>query len=54
MNLKIWETIWTLIFFISLLLFAGMAIWVTIGGLGDIKRLFARMDDHHEDTESSE
>lgn len=38
-----WETLWKTIFLATIVVFAGMSIWVTIGGFQDIKKLFARL-----------
>ena len=37
---------------VGLAVFAGMAVWVTIGGARDIKRLFKRLDEQHKQDES--
>ncbi len=34
--MNFWITLWTAIFFISIALFAGMAVWVAIGGWKDL------------------
>ena len=47
-----WQTLWTLLFFGSITLYAGMAVWVTIGGFRDIKTLFRRLsEDQSNDVE---
>ena len=43
--MTMWQTLWTLLFFGSITLFAGMAVWVTIGGYRDIKILFKRLNE---------
>ncbi len=45
-----WMLIWKVVFIVGMLLFVVMAVWVTIGGAADIKRLFARMDAAHAET----
>jgi hypothetical protein len=40
-----WILLWKALFFVSIAIFAGMAVWVTIGGAADIKRLFARLSE---------
>ena len=42
-----WIVLWKAILILGVLLFGGMAVWVTIGGFRDIKRLFARIDASH-------
>ncbi len=42
-----WMTLWKVVFVVSLVVFAGMAVWVTIGGFADIKRMFARIEESH-------
>lgn len=46
-----WILLWKAIFIVSLTVFAGMAVWVTIGGARDIKRLFRTLDEQHRDGE---
>ncbi len=43
-----WIVLWKIVLIGSLVLFAGLAIWVGIGGYFDIKRLFARIAESHE------
>ena len=38
-----WETLWKIVFILGVALFAGMAVWVTLFGFFDIKKLFRRM-----------
>ncbi len=46
-----WTTLWTFFFFLSLTVFACLAVVVTIGGFFDIRSLFkdllAAKDEHH-------
>ena len=49
-----WEGLWKVVFFAGVLLFAGMAVWVTVGGFLDIKRLFRKMREHSEDPDDEE
>ena len=44
-----WILLWKIVLIGSLCLFGGMAVWVTIGGFFDIKRLFARIAESHEE-----
>ena len=39
-----WALFWQAVFIIALLLFAGMAVWVSIGGLKDLRELFRQME----------
>ena len=41
--LDFWITLWKIVLIGGCGLFGTMAVWVTIGGYYDIKRLFARM-----------
>ena len=43
MSIAFWELLWKACLVISLVLFAGMAVVVTIGGAGDLRRLFERL-----------
>jgi len=45
--MSFWMNLWKVVFVVSLLVFAGMAVWVTIGGFRDIKRMFARIEESH-------
>jgi hypothetical protein len=42
-----WILLWKMLLIVGLLLFAVMAIWVTIGGYGDIKKLFEKIRQSH-------
>jgi hypothetical protein len=45
-----WILLWKAVLIVGMTVFAGMAVWVTIGGARDIKRLFRTLDkQHHED-----
>tara|TARA_B100000749_G_C18155194_1_gene353465 strand:+ start:361 stop:513 length:153 start_codon:yes stop_codon:yes gene_type:complete len=44
-----WMMLWKLVLIGGVVLFAGMAIWVSIGGFADIKRLFKRIEESHKD-----
>jgi len=39
--------LWKIVFILGLIVFAVMAVWVTIAGARDIKRLFARIEQSH-------
>ncbi len=47
-----WILLWKATLVVGLAVFAGMAVWVTIGGARDIKRLFKRLDEQHKQDES--
>lgn len=38
-----WSTLWAVVFVFCLLLFAVVAVYVSVGALGDIRALFRRM-----------
>ena len=46
-----WATLWKILLIGGCILFGAMAVVVSIGGLFDIKRLFARIAADHEQTE---
>ena len=48
LSLQFWIILWKILLVGGLILFAGMAVWVTIGGFFDIKRLFKRIAESHE------
>lgn len=41
--MEFWSTFWSVVFVLCLLLFAGVAVYVSVGALGDIRALFRRM-----------
>ncbi len=43
-----WIYLWKIVLIGGLVLFGIMAVWVTIGGYFDIKRLFATLAESHE------
>ena len=47
-----WETLWKGVFLLTLLVFATMSVWVTIGGYRDLKLLLKRLKDN--DTQDSQ
>jgi hypothetical protein len=49
-----WATLWKILLIAGMLLFGGMAIVVSIGGLFDIKRLFARIAESHRQAAEAE
>ena len=51
MTLTFWIYLWKIVLIGSLALFGGLAVWVTIGGYYDIKRLFATITESHEKDE---
>jgi Sec-independent protein translocase protein TatA len=46
--LSFWITLWKIVLIGGLILFGSMAVWVTIGGAFDIRRLFQRIIQSHE------
>ena len=46
--LQFWIVLWKIVLVGGLILFGTMAVWVTIGGAFDIKRLFQRIAESHE------
>jgi len=47
-----WMLLWKIVFVIGISGFALMAVWVTIAGAKDIKRLFKRIEESHEEGEA--
>ena len=41
--MEFWSTLWAVIFVLCLVLFAVVAVYVSVGALGDIRALFRRM-----------
>ena len=46
--MEFWETLWKIVFFAGVGLFAAMAVLVTVGGMFDIRKLFRRIRRQHE------
>ena len=49
MPLEFWIMLWKIVLIGGVTMFGLMAVWVTIGGVFDIKRLFARIRASHEE-----
>ena len=41
----IWQFAWKALFILTILVFSGMSVWVTIGGYKDLKTLFRRLNE---------
>ena len=39
-----WMLFWKIIFIVTIIGFAGMTVWVTIGGYRDIRKLFSKAE----------
>ena len=50
----LWVILWKVMLIGTVGGFACMAIWVTIGGVGDIRRLFARINADHQQEEQQQ
>ncbi len=50
MTWEFWKILWTIVFFMSLALFAGMAVWVTLGGLKDIQNMLSKIKNNSDDS----
>ena len=44
-----WIGLWSVLFWLALIVFAGVAVKVALGGVSDIRALFQSMDRQHED-----
>jgi len=44
-----WMILWKYVFIVGVIAFAGMSLWVTIAGVGDIKRMFADLKSGKDD-----
>lgn len=48
--MSFWILLWQIVLVGALVLFGSLAVWVTIGGFFDAKRLFVKLaEDHQED-----
>ena len=52
--MSFWILLWQMLLIAGLVLFAGMAVWVTIGGFRDIKRLFEKIRQSHHQKKKNE
>ena len=52
--MNFWINFWTIFFIASLVLFAGMAIVVSIGGFFNIRSLFRSLTTKHEEESAGE
>ncbi len=43
MDVEFWKGFWALVLLLGCLLFLGLSIVVTVGGLGDVRALFRRL-----------
>ncbi|MHC4740726.1 MAG: hypothetical protein ACYS8Z_02375 [Planctomycetota bacterium] len=46
--MSFWTSFWTVFFVVSLVLFASLAVTVTIGGFFNIRSLFKSLAERHE------
>jgi len=44
-----WMLLWKIVFIAGVSIFAAMAVWVTVAGVGDIKRLLEKIRQSHRD-----
>jgi hypothetical protein len=51
--MEAWTLLWKILFIGSLILFTGMAVWVTIGGYQDIKILLKRLQAQADEREAN-
>jgi len=49
--MNFWISFWTIFFVVSLVLFASLAVTVTIGGFFNIRSLFKSLSQRHEQEE---
>ena len=52
--MSFWVLLWKLVFIVTVLLFAGLSVWVTIQGAKDIKALLKRLRERHPERLSHE
>lgn len=46
--MNFWIFLWKSVLILGITVFAGMAVWVSIGGAKDIRRLFERIEKSHQ------
>lgn len=44
-----WITLWTVVFALGMLIYTGVAIVVTLGGLSDVRAMVAGIQRHHDE-----
>ena len=45
--MEFWITFWTVLFFLCIAIFVGVAVIVAVGGVADIRALFAGIKEKH-------
>ncbi len=49
--MNFWENFWSLVFIVSVIAFAGLAIVVTLGGISDIRAMLRSIEHNHSATQ---
>ena len=52
--MQAWINIWTAVLLIGVLMFAGLSIVITIGGVGDLKELLRSMSERQRESDASD
>ena len=52
--MEAWTTFWGWLLVIVLLIYAGLAVAITIGGFLDVKAMLTTIDDRHESKKTSD
>lgn len=52
--METWALIWKLTFIVVMTVFAGMSVWVIIGGWQDIKKLLKKLGEESPDSDSDD
>ncbi len=50
MSVELWTILWKVALIASVILFSGMAIWVSIGGAFEVKQMLSRLGKKDEDS----
>jgi hypothetical protein len=51
--MEFWILLWKAVFIFAVLIFSCMAVWVTIGGYFDLKKLFRKLNDIDDEEEEA-
>ena len=47
--MEFWRFLWQAVFVAALVVFAGMSVWVAIGGYQDLKQLFETLKENRDE-----
>ena len=51
--MSFWATFWTAVFALTILVYCGLVVVVTIGGWKDVRAMFKTLDQQHENADEN-